>query len=389
MLKQTAMPDLEINELSNCDDTLLLKRAMDKIRASDRSEPTLIDVGNCGTAFRFLLPYLSSISGIWKIISAERMKKRPVKPLIEVLRSFGANITISEVDTSLLTIKGNPKLNPVSSFVDISESSQFLSSILLSLPLWKKNLEFTYKVDSASVSYLKMTVILMQKFGIQIYMDDKKGYINYKYSNLDFVRNRTYMEKDWSSAAFWWVWAALSKSPLKLFLKGLQNSEMQSDVCVQTLFSKLGVKSMFKSDGTIIEKKSDFTESGFFEMDGRNNLDLIPLLVVYCILKRIISIYRGVGTLEFKESKRISALCSNLSGFANFTFDNGDLKVEPLPYFLPHNIYVKTYSDHRIAMSMALFYALGVDVKFDEYSVVSKSYPDFWQQIDKVRHRRE
>ena len=169
MLQHTAFPSLRLTGLSESADTRLLQSLLERITCSSRKSGLVeLDVRNCGTAFRFLLPFLAGREGAWRIVGDERLRQRPILPLVELLRGWGADIRMPEEGSVPLEISGNPDLQPQSAFVDIGGSSQFLSALLLSLPAFGKEVSFRYAPDAASASYLRMTVGLMQALGLQV-----------------------------------------------------------------------------------------------------------------------------------------------------------------------------------------------------------------------------
>ena len=117
-----------------------------------------------------------------------------------------------------------------------------------------------------------------------------------------------------------------------------------------------------------------------FRLDARNCLDLVPPLVVLCLLSGIPSRFDGVDNLRLKESDRVEALRENLSPWADITFSSGSLRVVPTGTPVCGPVSFRSFMDHRIVMALNLFSAF-VPVSFDNPEVVSKSYPAFWEQI--------
>ena len=361
VLKYSVFPQLQLHDLSASDDTCLLQSLLEKIQAAPaEGERVELDVGNCGTAFRFLLPYLSQKKGKWRIVGAERMRQRPIRPLADVLRAWGAEIRMPETDSLPMEITGR-ELHPADTFVDISQSSQFLSALLLMLPALQKDVCLRYNPQAASVSYLRMTVQVMRQLGMDI--RDEDGAISFRTASSALKMTELTVERDWSSAAFWWAWAALQPAPYHMLVEDVPCSSVQADAVIHRLLSPWGVQTRFTEEGARIEKTQPLQLPASLAFDGRNCLDLIPLLSVLCHLLEIPHAFTGVENLQLKESDRIAAVGANLQRAADGP-----------PYFF------RSFEDHRIVMAFSLFSAFG-EVSFDHPEAVAKSYPAFWEQF--------
>ena len=379
MLQHTAFPSLRLSGLSESDDTRLLQQLLERADASAEIDGCVtLDAGNCGTAFRFLLPYLAGKRGRWRIVGDDLLRRRPIRPLAELLRSWGADIRMPEYGSVPLEINGNPDLHPQSGHVDLNESSQFLTALLLALPAFGKEVRFRYAPDAASISYLRMTVGLMQALGLMV--TETEGEIRYLPGEEPLLPDECRVEGDWSAAAYWWAWAALQPPPFALCVQGVSETSWQGDACIRRLLAMWGLQTVFTSDGVWVEKTVPFNLPATFRMDARNCLDLVPLLAVLCLLSGIPSCFDGVANLRLKESDRVEALRENLSPWADVTFSDGSLCVVPTGTPLCGPVSFRSFMDHRIVMALNLFSAF-VPVSFDYPEVVSKSYPSFWEQV--------
>ncbi len=379
MLQHTAFPSLRLTGLSESADTRLLQSLLERITCSSRKSGLVeLDVQNCGAAFRFLLPFLAGREGVWRIVGDERLRQRPILPLVELLRGWGADIRMPEEGSVPLEISGNPDLQPQSAFVDIGGSSQFLSALLLSLPAFGKEVSFRYAPDAASASYLRMTVGLMQALGLQVTATE--GEVRYAPGPNPELQEEFHVEGDWSAAAYWWAWAALQPHSFSLLVKNLTYSPWQGDTCIRRILAPWGVRSVLTADGALVIKCAPPLLPDTFRLDARNCLDLVPLLVVLCLLSGIPSRFDGVDNLRLKESDRVEALRENLSPWADVTFSGGCLSVVPTGTPVCGPVSFRSFMDHRIVMVLNLFSAF-VPVSFDNPEVVSKSYPAFWEQV--------
>ena len=383
LLQRTAVPRLCISNLSDSDDTRLLQRLLERVDSSQEGDGIVeLDVRNCGTAFRFLLPYLSYKKGRWRFVGDERLRQRPIRPMVELLRSWGAEIRLPEEGSIPIEVIGNPAMQPQSAWVDVAQSSQFLSALLLLLPALKQPVTFRYAPESASASYLRMTVGLMRELGLHVTESD--GVIDYKPGFLSVPPAVWRVEGDWSAAAFWWAWAALQPAPFALMVRGVEAPSWQGDACIHRLMETLGLCTTFTAEGALVEKTAPLTMPESFHMDARDCLDLVPLLAVFCLLSGVPARFDGVANLRAKESDRVEALRENLSPWADVTLEAGSLCLLPNGNPLREKVAFRSFNDHRVVMALQLFSAF-VTVSCDNPEAVSKSYPDFWEQLAILR----
>ena len=340
-----------IKNLSNSDDTKSLELALN-------SKSNLIDVGAAGTTFRFLTSYLSTLVGEEFILTGtDRMKERPIKELVESLKELDAEIEyIEEENFPPLKIKG-AELKSKKIKIDGSVSSQFISSILLVSPTIKGGLELEIKGDLVSKPYVLMTLNLMKEFGIKWDWTWNKITIeeqNYKAQNYT-------VESDWSAATFWFQIASLSEN-CNIKLNGLAKNSIQGDKEVRGIFKNLGVESEFANKQLILTK---IPEGTFPEkVDFIETPDIYQSLKCTLFAKGISTKTLGIQTLKNKETNRISAVENEMKK-------------------LHQSKIIETYNDHRMAMSFAPLCLKYGKLQINNAEVVSKSYPNFWEDLKK------
>lgn len=364
-------------QLSEADDTRLLQSLLQRIDAASADGQTELHVHDCGTAFRFLLPYLALRKGHWRIVGDGRMRQRPIRPLVEALQGWGAQITMPETGSLPIDIVGTPSLHPCDTFVDVSESSQFLSALLLALPMLKTPVRLRYAKDAASMPYVRMTVGLLQQCGLRLRQTE--GEISYQPVERLNVSRNWIVPADWSSAAFWWAWTAVCPTALRVEIPGLYDSDIQADAEVHRRMEPWGIHSFFTPQGAVVEKRGALSLPSRIYWEGRDCLDLVPLMLVCTLLLQRPAVFGGVGNLQFKESDRVEALRANLRGIASFRKMSDRLYVRPLDVSAREYAF-SAFRDHRVVMSLSLFSSMAKP-HFDHPEVVSKSYPGFWEQL--------
>lgn len=345
--------------LSDAHDTKVLSAAL---RSAQKGEDT-IDIADCGTAARFMTTFLACHEGDWLLTGMERMKQRPMAPLIDALRILGANIQCIENEGYLpLRIKGNPiKGGKVS--IDMTQSSQFASSLLLAAPMWSQGIELELLGEFSSMPYLDLTLNMMRHFSAQAERRDRKVIVKHKpYQNQQFA-----IEPDWTAASYWYEMAAFSEE-CEIKLRGLSNpltgrgsSTLQGDTIIAEWMKSFGVCTTDVTDGIVLTK-TPFDRKPL-SFDFTCCPDLYPTIAATCAGLQIEAQFTGIDNLRLKESDRVKAMHVELSKLGR----------TPLR-FCAHN-------DHRVVMALAPLALRYNSVTFDHPEVVSKSYPNFWNDI--------
>ena len=347
----------DFQNLSDSNDTLCLAHALHEIRLGN----TLIDIADCGTAARFLTTYLACHEGDWLLTGTERMKQRPMIPIVDALRGLGADIQYVDKEGCLpLRIVGKPILGGKVT-VDMSQSSQFASSLLLAAPMWPQGLEMKLNGELSSLPYLEMTLTMMQHFGAKIEQSDRMIKVLPKhYHSMDFE-----IEADWSAASYWYEMAALSEEcEIRLHgwvgpSTGSGTSSLQGDVVIVDWMRQLGVGT-FVEDKVVVLRKIPFEKRPLC-FDFSAHPDLYPTIAATCAGMGIEARFLGLDNLRFKESDRVEAMQTELAKLSQ------------------HPVHFCAHNDHRIVMALAPLSMLVGPVHFDHPEVVGKSYPKFWE----------
>lgn len=361
-----------IKNISDSDDTKVLEAAL-------FSNSNKFDIGHAGTAMRFLTAFLAKIVGEWEITGSERMQQRPIKILADALIQLGAKI-------KYLKNEGCPPLKIYGSHLkgqklelDGSISSQYISALLLIAPTIENGLTLVLKGNITSKSYIRLTLELMAKFGIQYKWERNKIFVpEQNYIPVDFT-----CEADWSGASYWYEALALAESG-ELFLENLQLNSLQGDANISKWFEKFGVLSIQKENGIVIQKKENINPEELV-LDFIENPDIAQTMACLCVAKNIPFHFSGLKTLKIKETDRLSALKNELAKFGAQIVEpefgqlawNGKITAKTAQI----NPVIKTYHDHRMALSFAPIALAGLQLKIEDPLVVTKSYPGFWEDL--------
>lgn len=373
--------DFPISHLANAKDTRLLQSLLE-------SEEELRDAGAAGTTFRFLTAYLALQPGTQLLTGTERMKQRPIGLLVEALRRLGADIEYVEAEGYPPLRIGPPaglgKANRIS--IPAGTSSQYISALLLIAPTLPRGLELTLKGKVVSRPYIEMTLALMAFFGAQHRWEGEVITVPPQpYQARPFT-----VEADWSAASYYYAMAALA-GEADLTLNGLYRHSVQGDAVLPEMMQAFGVRTEYGVAGIRLRREKQALPR-VFEWDFLTCPDLAQTLAVVCAALGVEGRFTGLETLRIKETDRIAALQQELAkvgatidalpeaeapqpGKAYFAV-RGKAVVQQCPRFA-------TYEDHRMAMAFAPLALLG-DIAIDEPGVVEKSYPDFWNDLEKL-----
>jgi len=373
LLLQALYPSLEIANLSNSDDSSLMQKALSSI--SDT-----VDIHHAGTAMRFLTAYFALQSGREILLTgSSRMQERPIKILVDALRELGANITyLKNEGFPPLKIKGQA-LNKNQVTLAANVSSQYISALLLIASRLKNGLELTLEGKITSVPYIKMTLNLLEQVGVETSFIDNT--IIVKPNNQD-VKNKTLVvESDWSSASYFYSIIALSEIGTKITLSSYKKNSLQGDSVLSSIYEEFGVETIFNETSVSLTKISN--QISDFTYNLANAPDIAQTIAVTCLGLGVGCHLTGLHTLKIKETDRLVALKTEIEKFGTeVSITNDSLaisKINPLT----KNVSIETYHDHRMAMAFA---PLAIKVSFDilEANVVSKSFPDFWNDIENI-----
>lgn len=373
ILNALAYSPHEIENLSDCDDTNVMIKALD-------SNETTFDIGAAGTAMRFLTAFLSKTVGEWVITGSKRMKERPIKLLVDALNSLGARI-------KYLGNEGFPPLQIHGSALTGGEirlhggvSSQYISALMMIAPYMQKGLKIILEGNVISVPYILMTLKMMRDFGVKASFEN--NIIEIKPQAYQPVKYR--VESDWSAASYWYEMLAIAGEG-RIFLQGLHQHSYQGDCQVAELFEQLGVNTEYQDDGVVLSTNNRVCTS--FEYNFVDQPDLAQTFAVTCCMRNIPFHFKGVQSLKIKETNRVAALMEELKklGYILKEPAEGELSWEGQTNTVntSDTPSIKTYDDHRMAMAFAPV-AFIRPIVIEDPEVVSKSYPEFWTDVEKI-----
>ena len=360
---------ISIENLSSADDTQILKVALG-VKSGE------VNLGLAGTALRFGMAWAAVTPGVRILKGEARLNERPIKELVDALRELGANIKylkeegFSPVEITGKELKGG-KLN-----IDGSRSSQFVTAMMIIAPYCQSPLIFNIDQNQVSMPYIDMTLRLMQKSGATIEQEGNEIKISGKYHSASFR-----VEPDWSAASYFYLWA-LAFEKTTLSIKDLPFDSVQGDKVASDIFAHYGIISHFADGNMRISKRlvPDFPE----EINCIGCPDLAQTFAIAAVIAQKSLKLTGLQTLRHKETDRIEALKNELSKCGVVCKAGSDF-LEIISFEkLKRTPVIKTYKDHRMAMAFAPLAAVFGEIQIEDPGVVSKSFPDYWQEIEKM-----
>lgn len=364
---------LQIENQSDSDDTSLLLKALEETGEK-------IDIYHAGTAMRFLTAYFSIQENRKLILTgSSRMKQRPIGILVEALKSMGANISYLEKEGFPPLLIQGKKIEQ--NFVELNAgvSSQFITALMLIAPRLERGLKIQLNGKITSLPYLIMTIHWLKKLGIEVEQIQNQIKIHPK---KEIQPQKIKVESDWSSASYFYSLAALSEYA-EIRLKAYFPDSNQGDsALIQIYGDHFGVETRFDENQIVLTKKSGF-EFHDLELNLNDTPDLAQTIAVTCAGLKIKCKLTGLETLTIKETDRLKALQKELIKIGAITKITKDsLEILEFREF-SQTPFIETYNDHRMAMSFAPLCVM-TDLEIENPSVVEKSYPNFWKDLEKL-----
>ncbi|MDG2499021.1 MAG: 3-phosphoshikimate 1-carboxyvinyltransferase [Flavobacteriaceae bacterium] len=370
LLLKALFENLEIQNVSNSDDSQYMLKALD-------SDNPIVDIHHAGTAMRFLTAYFATLDGKTTLLTgSQRMQERPIKILVDTLRALGADIAYDKEDGyPPLRITGKTLLKDEVQ-MKANVSSQYISALLLMATKLKNGLTLHLEGKITSVPYIQMTLSLLDQLGVETSFE---GQVIKVKPYLEMVSKTFTVESDWSSASYFYSIVALSPVGTQINLCTYKKDSLQGDAVLQEIYTHLGVQTTFEGSKINLKKiNTNFPES--LDLDLANAPDIAQTIVVTCLGLQIKCHLKGLHTLKIKETDRLEALKNEIYKFGTSIDITDDSLHLSNPKPLKSGAVVETYNDHRMAMAFAPL-ALRTGFSIKEAEVVSKSFPDFWDNL--------
>ncbi len=257
-----------------------------------------------------------------------------------------------------------------------SESSQYISSILISAPYAKNDIEIELRGTTVSMPYIDMTIDTMRHFGVEV---EKEGSDKLRAaSGQRYTGGKYLVEGDVSSASYFFVAAALTGGTVKVV--NINPETRQGDIAFLRIIESLGCR--VSRGENCVEVTGTGLRKGDYEIDMSDMPDMVPSLAILAAFRNGLTVIRNVSHLRLKESNRLEALVNELNRIGVDARESADGII--IRGGSPHGAEIETYNDHRIAMSFAVAGLLVPGIRIRNKQCVEKSFPTFWNEFGKL-----
>ena len=366
------------------------------------TQPIEFFMGNAGTAMRPLTAALAVLGGDFTLKGVARMHERPIGDLVDALRLLGCNIEYLGNDGFPPLRIGKPTLKldqPIQVRGDVS--SQFLTALLMALPLAAKNRDIVIDVVGELISkpYIDITLNLLQRFGIQVQRDGWQRFTIPSGSSYQSPET-IHVEADASSASYFIALGAIAAGgtdPIRI--QGVGADSIQGDIRFMEAATQMGAQ--ITSGPNWLEVRRGAWPLKGIELDCNHIPDAAMTLAVMALYADSPTTLRNIASWRVKETDRIHAMATECRKLGAQVEEGADwLRVHPLPIkqtstsaspspltqgqWQPASIH--TYDDHRVAMcfSLAAFNAAQIPVRIEDPKCVAKTFPDYFEALFSV-----
>lgn len=371
-----ALANLSNNNLltSSADDVKVVKAII------NNEQGRSWDVGHAGTAFRFLTAFACFQKTPVTLTGSSRLQERPISELVNALRALGAEILYLEKEGYAPLHITPVQLQSKALTFQVLKSSQFISALMLIAPFLPKGLVLALHDEQPSMSYVELTKRVLKEYGVSVIQEKNTFTIQpYQFQENSVVQ----IESDWSSASYWYALSVIFNLPIALSY--FKSDSAQGDSALPAIFEHFGARTKFNEEGIQIKPYPNrYTD--YFEWDCVNCPDIAQTILVVAFILGVPCHLTGLSTLANKECDRLDAMQNELKKFGGVLhiINSDEVKLEKgIPVCTNHTI-INTYKDHRMAMAFAPLFMLFADlVEIEHPEVVSKSYPLFWEDLNK------
>jgi 3-phosphoshikimate 1-carboxyvinyltransferase len=351
-------------------------------------KPVDLFLGNAGTAFRPLTAALALSDGYFYLHGVPRMHERPIGDLVDALRQIGANIEYLE-NAGFPPLRIAPAHLPPPPPAPLKGegvikirgdvSSQFLTALLMALPLSKRESVIEVVGELISKPYIEITLNLMAKFGVVVKREGWQKFIIAANSNY-VAHKQIFVEGDASSASYFLAAGAIAGN---VTVEGLGKNSIQGDIKFAEALALMGTNIEYGANNACSARLTD-TGLQSIDLDCNHIPDAAMTLAIMALFAEGTTTLRNIASWRVKETDRIAAMSTELRKVGAIVEEGADyIKITP-PAKLTPNAVIDTYDDHRMAMCFSLVSLGGVPITINDPKCVAKTFPDYFAQFAKI-----
>ena len=393
LLGALAAGETEVSGLLDAEDTRVMREALERldVRLTEhangihirgaggafREKKADLFLGNAGTALRPLTAALALCGGEYFISGVPRMHERPIADLVDAMRAIGARIDY----------RGKPGFPPLMIHpaairvgapvrVKGDVSSQFVSALLMALPLTGKPATIEVQGELISKPYVEITLNVMRRFGVQV---ERSGWSRFAVPGATyFSPGKLFVEGDASSASYFLAAGALG-GPVRV--EGVGRESIQGDVRFAEVLEAMGANVRMGEGWIECAARGKLRA---IDMDLNHIPDAAMTAAVLALFADGPSTLRNIASWRVKETDRLAAMATELRK-VGASVQEGPDHLRITPGALKSGATIDTYDDHRMAMSFALVALGGVPVRIRDPQCVAKTFPDFFRVLETIR----
>ena len=388
LLSALAKGATEIGGLLDADDTKVMREALSRLGISFAGNAvhgaggafpvrkTDLFLGNAGTAFRPLTAALAFSGGEYRLSGVPRMHERPIGDLVDGLRATGARIDYLDKEGFPPLAIHPAKISGDKVRVRGDVSSQFLTALLMALPLLGRKMTVEVEGELISKPYVEITLNVMRRFGVEVKRD---GWSRFSIpASFYSSPGKIFVEGDASSASYFLAAGAVGGGPVRV--EGVGNDSIQGDVRFTEVLERMGAEVALFKDAIQVKGAKELQS---IDMDLNHIPDAAMTAAVLALFARGPSALRNIGSWRVKETDRIAAMAKELRKLGAEVEEGSDfLKI--IPRKIVSNVSIDTYDDHRMAMSFSLVALAGVPVRINDPQCVAKTFPDYFREFARI-----
>lgn len=337
-------------------------------------------LGNAGTAFRPLTAALAFSGGEYQLTGVARMHERPIGDLVDALLQAGAHIDyLQQAGFPPLAIHPAQLKEHLKLSIRGNVSSQFLTALLMALPMTGKAAEIVVEGELISKPYIAITLNLMRQFGVDVQVHgDMQGFS--LSSGLHYQSpGQLYVEGDASSASYFLAAGAIAASRDGLRIEGVSQHSIQGDIRFVDEIAKMGAQIEYADNAVIVKAANQPLKA--LDLDCNHIPDAAMTLAVMALFAEGTTTLRNIASWRVKETDRISAMATELRKVGAQVEEGADfIRITP-PTNLTPNAAIDTYDDHRMAMCFSLVSLGGVPIRINDPDCVAKTFPDYFTRF--------
>ncbi|HEY5899586.1 MAG TPA: 3-phosphoshikimate 1-carboxyvinyltransferase [Burkholderiales bacterium] len=390
LLAALAEGETQVGGLLDAEDTRVMREALSRLGVSFHGEAVTgvggpfpvkqaeLFLGNAGTAFRPLTAALAMSAGDYRLSGVARMHERPIGDLVDALRAIGARIDYAEKE-------GFPPLQILPGRISLEKSvrvrgdvsSQFLTALLMALPLTGNDAVIEVEGELISKPYVEITLNVMRRFGIEVKRDAWRAF---RVPGAPYRSpGKILVEGDASSASYFLAAGAIAGGPVRV--EGIGRDSIQGDVRFTEVLQAMG------ADVAVLENAVEVSGRGklkAIDMDLNHIPDAAMTAAVLALFAQGPSRLRNIASWRVKETDRLAAMATELRKLGAEVEEGRDYLVIAPPGKIKPGVTIDTYEDHRMAMSFSLVCLAGVPVRIKDPQCVAKTFPDYFRLFEAI-----